>query len=689
VLCLALLAVPAAIVAEDRPELGEEISVTATRAPRRTRDVPQAIAVVGKDVIDDKVVFNVKDVVTGTPGVLIESKNGGYDARLIIRGAGLKASYGVREIMLLRDGVPLTDPDSFSRLDWVDTQDIERIEIAKGPGNLFSPGTAGGAIQIISRSVFDPSSDAVQVGAGTFGSYDAHLRKSVSSGSQALAVTASYRRQENDWRAWNEFQTVQVSLKHGARLGAGTLESEVAFTQADTQLPGSMDEALFAEFKRTGEQKGTSEPWRNSGRYSKIVFVNTKLELPVGALTLKPRVYYNQWTHLHPVTGAINQTEDWDRTLGTDLEAVHRHGLGGAAQGTLVAGVTAKGTWNDDSRKYQYADYSFDAAAGTTITHSDRKGALMETDSSRFVLGGVFLQESVQWGRVTVDAGGRLDRSWMRVRTDEITQYDYTTGRYTRGDGVNVTSKRFDLPAPKLGISVRATDALSVYASAAQAGQVPSESEVLSNPDLSPATSTNYEVGVKVRGAWVTADASAYYNPVKDEIVLVRDPSGVTNYQNAGETRKLGAEASTAVRIPGGLEVGGSYAYSDYTYVRFQERVRNALVSRDHNRLPYVPIHQYAAFATWRHPVGLRLRVQTSTWGRYWEDSANTAKYRGYTFLTGAGAAFQRGRHELLVDVQNVLDQRYAVSVTKDTSNKVLYTAGAPRTFFASYRFAL
>jgi hypothetical protein len=53
-----------------------------------TLDVPQAIAVIGKDRLDNTAVFNVKDAIVGTPGVLIDTKNGGYDARLIIHGAG-------------------------------------------------------------------------------------------------------------------------------------------------------------------------------------------------------------------------------------------------------------------------------------------------------------------------------------------------------------------------------------------------------------------------------------------------------------------------------------------------------------------------------------------------------------------------------------------------------------------------
>src|SRR5512139_2542416 len=120
------------------------ISVTATREERAVTEVPQAIAVVSSEELQEKKMFNLKEALQDIPGVLVDSKNGGFDARLIIRGAGLKAAYGIREIMVLRDGVPLSDPDSFTRLDFVDTQDIERIEVAKGPGNLFAAGSVGG-----------------------------------------------------------------------------------------------------------------------------------------------------------------------------------------------------------------------------------------------------------------------------------------------------------------------------------------------------------------------------------------------------------------------------------------------------------------------------------------------------------------------------------------------------------------
>jgi iron complex outermembrane receptor protein len=669
---------------------GESISVTATRSPRRTRDVPQAIAVVGKEQIEDSIVFNVKDVLAGTPGVLVETKNGGYDSRLLIRGAGLKASYGVREIMILRDGVPLTDPDSFSRLDWIDMQDIERIEISKGPGNLFSPGSAGGALQIISRSVFDPGADMAEAGLGTLESVSAHLRTSaVVGGGNALALTASFRQQDNPWRLWNEFDSRQLSLKHGVELGeTATLESEVAYTEADLQLPGAMDRALFDRFVETGVQRETSEPWRHSGRYSKSLFFNSKYEQRLGAFTLKPRLYFNQWKHLHPVTGAINDTRDWTRTVGTDLEAHHAHEVAGI-RGTLVAGVTAKAQWNDDTRKYQYRDVVLNDRGGIDHTLSDAQGDLMEIESQRNVLLGLFAQESIQpHERVLVDVGLRFDRSDLRIRTDVRSAYDYRLGSYQPVGAVTLVDKTFDLPAPKAGLSVRVTRALSLYGSAARASQVPSDGEVDSNPSLTASVTKAYEVGAKLRARFLTLDLAAYRMDVTDEIVAVVLPNRRTDYQNAGETEKLGVEAAASVRPLDGLEVGASYAYADYEYVRFTERgADGTTASRSGNRLPFVPSHQYGAFASWRHSSGLRLRAQTSSWGRYWLDNANTETYPGYRFVTSLGAAWRIDRHEVVLDVENVLDERYAMQVQKDTTGRVTYAAGSPRAIAFGYRF--
>ncbi|MEW7977864.1 MAG: TonB-dependent receptor plug domain-containing protein, partial [Candidatus Sedimenticola endophacoides] len=237
-LCLATActaATPPLLAADDAYDT---ISVTASRIERGTKEVSSSISVIDEQRIEAAKMFNIKDAIQGTPGVLIDSKNGGYDARLIIRGAGQKANYGVREIMVLRDGVPMTDPDSFSRFDYIDPQDIERIEITKGPGSLYASGSAGGTIQIISKSVFDTDENRIKAGIGQHGSKQRHTWISGDiNEDNAFSITASHREMDNDWRRWNRFDTQQISLKHGLMTGDGaTLETELSYSHGKSTL---------------------------------------------------------------------------------------------------------------------------------------------------------------------------------------------------------------------------------------------------------------------------------------------------------------------------------------------------------------------------------------------------------------------------------------------------------------------
>ncbi len=688
-LCVCTL-LSGATVAETVKQM-DEVSVTATRERRSTGDVPQAIAVIGKETIADKKMFNVKEVLQEVPGVLIDSKNGGFDARLIIRGAGLKAAYGIREIMVLRDGVPLSDPDSFTRLDFVDTQDIERIEIAKGPGNLFAAGSAGGAIQIISKSVFDQTGNNFRIGVGSEGTQNLHLRYgAMIDDRQALAVTLTRRDMDNDWRSWNKFDTTQASLKHGIQLGDGDLlESEISYSESNMQLPGAIDNTaangfLFDRFKNTGKQESTSEAWKHSGRYSKVWFLNTRYEMQRGDFTFKPRLYYNTWYHYHPVTGIINESESWVSNLGVDLEGNYRH-----ANGTLVGGVTARRENAPDSRKYEYRDVT--TSGGRIVaTRSDAKGRLAEIDNTSTLLTGIYLQES--WrptDRWIIDIGMRYDLVQFDDENNQLRRYDYASGRYVAGNGRSNIQKTFHLPAPKIAASYRLAPGLNLFAMAAQAGQIPSFSEISTNPSLDAPVSRNYEIGLKARAANWSFDTSIYLNPVEKEIVQ-QSNGGVTTYLNAGKTDKKGFEFAGRYALTKHWDIGGYYSYTNYRFDEFSEPVRVGANTVNMNRsgkaLPFVPRDQYGLFAAWRQG-NWRARVSTNTWGEYWMDNANSEKYEGWEWVTNASLGYQWNQHSLTLSADNIFDQRYAAEAKKDTTNKVLYTVAAPRTVLLTYRY--
>lgn len=687
------------------PDTDEEydiISVTASRVERRTQDVAGSIDVIDAERIESEKMFNIKDAIQGSPGVLINSKNSAYDSRLIIRGAGQKANYGVREIMVIRDGVPMTDPDSFSRFDFIDTQDIERIEITKGPGSLFGAGSSGGTIQIISKSVFDTDSNRIKLGVGGFGQGNLHGRLAGDiDDSNAYSLTASYRKSDNDWREWNEFESKQLAFKHGYLLDSGaTLESELSYHEADLQIPGSMDENEFERYLESGEQKDTaSSPWQHSGRYSTIWFFNSRYEQEMGDLTLKPRIYANRWDHYHPVTGAINDNPG-TLVLGTDLEMAYKHQLWGPS--TLVAGVTARRDDTEGAKKFTYADVEtsppppWNPMGPETILHtnSDEAGELLEEEDATNTLYGFFIQETLQPNRrTTVDIGFRYDRNHFDIDNTAYGEYSWGAASYTFFDTPEITNtdKTFNLFSPKLGLTYELSSLLNLYTVVAQSGQVPSESEIQSNPKLDAATARNVEIGLKGRAQAWSFDLALYRTTVSDEIVSVLNEDLTTEFQNAGETLKKGLELSGRYDLNRHFWLEGSFAYSDYSFTDFEELVRTGRtqtpVDRSGNQLPFIPRQQYGLGMGYSHPAGFKAILRSNSWGSYYIDNANTEQYGGYDFVTNLLLSYQTGPHALSLNVENLFDKLYALEVKKSTSGDKTFSAASPRSAMLSYTY--
>jgi iron complex outermembrane receptor protein len=674
----------------------KEVSVTATRTERKTEDVPASVSVIGKEKIQDKPMLNLYDALQGVPGVNITPRNQGYDTRLIIRGAGLKAPFGIREIMILLNGVPITYPDSLTSLEFVDTSLVERVEVVKGPNStLWGVNASGGVINIITKSPFERKGGFIRLGFGDYNTQNHNLYYSTPIGKGFyLGFNASRRQSDNSWRPRNKFWTNQITLQPSYMFENGdTWENYVSYTKASLQLPGSLvvnpargiDQ--WSEFLRTGKVPRTADPWKHMGRYSEIFFFSSKLTKSFGNWELIPLVYLNHWQHQDSVVGRIIDVDT--RIYGIDLQANYKHSLG-----ILTTGFTIR----HDEDKTNYFKYRDVQIAGGRIvsTLSDNKGDLLEKQNQKTTLAGVFLQQSFQGERWILDVGARIDRVNFDISGYKWGEFSFRTGNYIMCPAPGIQNcfdysreRTYTVFSPRVGVLYKLTPVFNIYGNISTGANTPTSSELSSNPNLELAKVINYEVGLKARHKKFSFDTAFYLMDVKDEVIRVIQPGGQTTFTNAGKTQKKGFEFAGTYQLIEGLEVGASYAYSDYKFKRFSEPVGSTNIDRSGNRLPYIPIHQYSAFISYKHTSGFRFRVQTDTWGSYYMDNANTEKYKGYEFLTSASVGYSRGNLDLSFMVDNLFDKKYAVEVTKDTSGVKRYTPGPPRTFLVrlTYNF--
>ncbi|MGD9625589.1 MAG: TonB-dependent receptor [Arcobacter sp.] len=398
----ALIALNANLLSAETINL-EQMSVTATKVEKATKEISESIAVVDEKTIEDKNILNIQDALQNIPGVIAESSSNSPSPRLIIRGAGLKARYGVREIMVMKDGVPMTDPDSFTRFDFIDMQDVSSIEVQKGPGSINAVNSTGGVIQLITKSVFDEDKNSIKVGVGNDNQKNVNLKlRGAIDENDFASFTFSSRKIDNSWRDNNEFDTTQATLKYGHIFDdESTIENELSYTESNLNLPASMTREEFEIFKQTGKQHDTSNQWQNSARDSKIFSLNSKYEKEVGNITYKPRFYFNSWEHYHPVTGLINDSDD-NKVFGTDLEFNAAHKLF-SKDAMFVGGVTLKMDKTNDSKKYQYRDIQTQTVTSgwppSSVTQivktlSNEKGALAGTEDSQTLLYGTYFLTS-------------------------------------------------------------------------------------------------------------------------------------------------------------------------------------------------------------------------------------------------------------------------------------------------------
>ena len=664
----------------------DEISVTATRTERKISEVPAGVVIVGEEELKDTKMFNLKEALTGAPGVLIDTKNQGYDSRLIIRGAGLKARYGVRDIMVLLNGVPITDPDSFTRLDFIDTQLIENIEVVKGPNStLWGANSAGGVINISTKSPFRRRGGTIKAGAGDYDTQNYHLSYSNDMSDKLFfTVSGSRRESDNSWRRWNKFWTNQFSIEPSIVSREGTTwENFLSYTKASLQLPGKLDKEMFETYKETGEAYETEGPWQFMGRYSEIFFFSSRLDKEIGSFELKPLIYVNKWTHNHPVTGRINDADT--TSVGTDIQVDYRHAFGGR-EGTLTTGITAR--FDDhDADFHEYADFLTGFGDRITEVLSDSPGNRIEHQNRKTFLWGIYAQESLrpvdEW---IIDFGVRFDRINFDITGIKWGEYSWSQGNYVNYSPAQhySTDKTYHALSPRIGAVYKLTDEINLYGNISSGVQTPTEGELTDNPDLELVKVVNYEMGMKVHHPKWALDTALYYTPVKDEIVGVIQED-TTEYVNAGKTDKKGFEISGTVRLHDTFKLGASYTYSHYQFDEFTEPVREGPVTtnvdRSGNRLPFIPNHQYSLFAHYRHPSGLKFRLNTHTWGSYYMDNANTEKYGGYDFVTNVMIGYEAESFDIALNIDNLFDKKYASEAQKDTTGTNKYIPASPMSF--------
>ena len=626
--------VPAALAAQqsvadsaatDTTEL-PPVTVSATRTDAATLRVPLAVTTVSGRALRATRGVALDEALKLVPGVLAQSRAGGTDIRLVVRGfgargAGDRSNAGTsRGVRVLLDGIPETEPDGRTAFDQIDLAAAERIEVVRSNASALWGNAAGGVVAVSSVPGTNAPRLDLRATGGSFGLARASLRAATTTAGGAAAWTTLTR---TDWDGWRAHSMARRTLINAGAAGAIGDRTRVTFLAAAAdnlfRIPGPLSRE---QMERDPEQANATYAARDERRHNKLARLGATLRHDRGPLTAIDATLFASPKYL----------QRSERGTYRDFTRYHVGGSVVARTGRVVGEKTV-GIAVGADEAYQDGAILFysltpQGTRGTTLRDNKREAANNA---------GVFTQAELRTERLTVDAG---------LRWDDIT-YDYRS--YV--DRRLSSRKSFQRATPKVGAAWSLTPRHALYASIGGGIEAPAGNETdpagafgadtvyAINPLLDAIRSTTWEVGARSaaleRGSvGIGYDVAVYLTDVRNEIVPYQ---GGRFYFTAGRARREGVELGLDAAMWRGVFGRAAISLSRNRYVEYvvdsaHYQRPGAFADYSGNDIVGVPAAIANGELGWTL-AGVRLKGVVEGVGRYWVDDANTVRVPGYAVV--------------------------------------------------------
>jgi len=660
------------------PPALDDVVVSATRAAQQSFDAPAAIQSVGAaDIGDAGPRVDLSESLSRIPGIAaLNRQNWAQDVQLSIRGFGARATFGIRGVRLLVDGIPATMPDGQGQVSAIDLAAAERIEVLRGPLAQLYGNAAGGVLQVVSREGAAPPSLGASFGAGSHGLRRHGLSAGGAWGAASAAADASWLSTDG-YRAHSEAERRQLNGKFVGATAAGTRITLVAndFDQPRALDPGGLTRAQLEADPRAASpaaiaqdarktvaqrQAGVIAEHRIDAARSLVVRVHGGERELFQALSVPPAA------QLAPTASGGIVTLD-RRYGGAGLQYVHEHRFA-ASRLRATLGVEAERL---DERRRGY------------LNQAGVQGALRRDEDSTVSSTDAYAQLAWTTGAWTLLAGLRASRIEFETIDDYVVP----------GNPDDSGRRRYDATNPVAGATWHASDTLNVYANLGRGFETPTSAELAYRPGgsgpnlaLEAARSTHLEVGAKWRPSpRQRVDLAVFRADTDDEIVVDTNVGGRSTFRNAGRTTRRGLELAWRLLPAPGWSAQLAATLLEAEFADGFGAGADAVAAG--NRVPGVPQRRVFAELAWQpDPTrGPHAGVELLHTGSIAVDDRNTDAAASATIASlRAGWRHPVGPWRLAATarVDNLADVRHVGSVIVNEGQRRFFEPAPERTWF-------
>lgn len=649
------------------PEIGAGRTAIATKTDTPLRDVPQAVTVVSKDLIQDQTMLGMADVVRYVPGVGMAQGEGNRDTP-VFRGNSSTSDFFV-------DGV--RDDVQYLR----DLYNVDRVEALKGPNAMvFGRGGVGGVINRVTRQAnWTPANEVTLTG----GSWD--NRRLTGDVDHALSPTAAVRvtgvyENSNSYRNSVGLERYGINPTVSFVLGPNTsvrggYEYFHDDRTADRGIPSfqgrpiATDASTFFGNSALSQVKATVNAVSGEieHRLNDRVVLRSRLRFAD-----YDKFYQNVFPGAVDASGTNvslsaynNATQRQNLFNQTDLILAQRTGF---VEHTIATGFELGRQVTDNFRNTGYFP-SLGANVNsvsvpvanpvTTLPMEFRQSATDADNHGVATVAAVYVQDQMVLSEhVQAIAGVRYDNFHV----------DFTNHR-TQTD----LSSRDNLVSPRVGLVYKPIVPVSIYGSYTlsylpRAGEQLS-SLSLTNQALEPEQFRNYEVGVKWDLIPSLSLTSAVYRLDRTNIA-VPDPNDPTVSLLVAGQRSKGLELGLSGNLTRAWSMVAAYAYQDGEIT--QSLSATALAGA---RLAQLPKHSFSLWNKYQVTSALGAGLGIIHRADIFASTDNLVTVPSFTRVDAAVYYSFGRRLRAQVNVENLFDGNYYSMA--NSNNNIM--PGSPR----------
>lgn len=657
-----------------------EVKVTAFSENKSIKETAGSIALLSGKQLRQGDGTSMQEAFNSVPGVRMDHSYG-EDSRISIRGEGVRAPWGNRNIKIYINDIPLTETDGTSRIEALDLSGLGQAEIIKGPASSLYGGGVGGVIRFrMARSPYQERSIEAAAMAGEYGLNRQALtyrngsdkfNSFITIGRQSIDGFREHSRDEREFIAGN-FQWFPSTRRSLTLLVSRSIQN--------AQIPGALTAGQVKEDRR---QANTNYLDKKSGRLEKWTRIGVGQK-------------YDFNNHFSNTSSVFTYFYDLDHPLPFGIIHSAYQSFGGRTRFDYNPGFTTLPTHFTVGAEFTQA---FTLGSIYNNNHGTEDGIFSNTSYKNRAYS-VFYQSETSLGKI-VDVVLGLSINGLTYNGSDLL--------HSERSGI----KKFQAQlAPRVAISHNFGRALSLHGSISSGFTNPSSDQV-QNPDRSvnqniqAEKGINYEIDAKGNffRSRLSYDLSLFLMNMSGELIGQSLPMGVTVYHNSGKTQHQGVELALSYQIlkeEDSRFVRNFRPYLGITYAHFRFKDYKKL-GENNEVLASYDGNQLTGIAPWMVSAGLDLDTKIGLYAhaslfyndRYALNDANTDFNPAYTVVNvKLGYQKRLSKHfgiNIYAGLQNLTNTKYSsladINAPDNGAGAAYFNPSMPRNGYAGLNF--